>query len=78
MKSDPRDYKLDVAGLPRTESPLPSRPYLSVLFNCCRIYQRVYKDADGAGYTGRCPKCLRTIRFVIGPGGAPGRSFVVE
>ena len=84
MKSDPRDYKIDIAGLtpPAPASPAAAaasaRPYLSVLFNCCRVYQRVYKSDDGRSYAGRCPKCARTVRFVVGPGGTAGRSFVVE
>jgi hypothetical protein len=107
MKSDPRDYQLDISSLPKqtprpetradakavdprslagskAQYPVPpsqasgARPYLSILFSCCNVYQRVYRDPDGKHYTGRCPKCLSTIKFVIDPGGAAGRSFVVE
>ena len=39
MNADPRDYKLDLSSL-REESPQASapavRPYLSVLFACCK------------------------------------------
>lgn len=82
MKSDPRDYQLEISSLPKADAQAASssaaRPYLSVLFSCCQSYQRVYKSADGKVYAGRCPKCLRTVRFVVGPGGTSGRSFVVE
>ncbi|MDB5328123.1 MAG: hypothetical protein JWM57_3692 [Phycisphaerales bacterium] len=81
MKSDPRDYQLDISSIPKVNAgpaPVTTRPYLSVLFNCCKVYQRVYRDTEGSSYTGRCPKCLRTIRFVVGEGGTAGRSFVVE
>ena len=82
MKGDPRDYKLDISSLPPSgptaKIASTARPYLSVLFNCCRVYQRVYKSVDGSGYAGRCPKCGRTIRFVVGDGGTGERTFVVE
>ena len=82
MKSDPRDYKLEISSLPPSEPAADAAPagraYLSVLFNCCRVYQRVYKNADGSQYAGRCPKCGKTVRFVVGANGTGERSFVVE
>ena len=54
-----------------------NRPYLRVYFECCTIYQRIYRDRDGRAYSGRCPRCLRTIRFRVGPGGTASRDFVV-
>ncbi|MGC4032949.1 MAG: hypothetical protein QM754_14675 [Tepidisphaeraceae bacterium] len=54
------------------------RPFISVFFKCCSVYQRVYRNADGKTYTGRCPKCLGQVRFVVGDGGTGERSFVVE
>ena len=80
MPSDPRDYKLDIAGLnqPDASAPKSARPFISVLFNCCRVYQRIYRSADGKSYEGRCPKCRRSIRFDVGTGGTTERSFVVE
>jgi len=81
MSDDDRP-KLDItdvpARAPASSAPQSQRPYLSVMFNCCKIYQRVYQNPDGETYQGRCPKCLRTIRFVVGPGGTNERSFVVE
>jgi hypothetical protein len=83
MASDPRDYKLDVAGLGRAE---PSgegegatpRPFLGVKFNCCGVYQRVYRSADGRFYRGRCPRCMRAVEFKVGEGGSDSRFFVVD
>ena len=82
MKSDPRDYKLDISSLPPRDAGAKGaavgRPYLSVMFKCCQVYQRVYRNAAGTAYEGRCPKCSRTIRFVVGEGGSGERTFVVE
>lgn len=57
---------------------LTGRPYLQILFDCCKVYQRVYRDAEKPFYQGRCPRCLRTIRFAIRPDGTPARGFVVR
>ena len=84
MTSDPRDYKLDISGPgdPGASSRQPSgaapRPYLSVHFACCGAYQRIYRDADGKHYQGRCPRCARPVRFVVGEGGTATRCFIVS
>lgn len=85
MKSDPRDYFLDIRS---TELNLPDRatveadekgrPFLSVMFSCCKVYQRVYKSPTEDHYAARCPKCLRSINFRVGDGGTAQRAFIVE
>ena len=82
--SDPRDYKLDVTGVTPAQGPAASggargaRPYLSVQFACCGVYQRVYGHPDGRRYSGRCPRCGRAVVFPVGEGGTSSRSFVVS
>ena len=89
--SDPRDYKLDISsgegdGAPQsprtavrgTPEGSAARPYLSVHFACCGVYQRVYRDRDGTTYQGRCPRCATPVKFVVGHGGTSARSFVVR
>lgn len=85
MKSDPRDYFLDIRS---AELKLPDRatvgaddsgrPYLMVMFTCCKVYQRVYKAPGEPNYVARCPKCLRSINFRVGEGGTSQRAFIVE
>ena len=79
MPSDPRDYKLDLS--PAAAPPSPGhakRPFLSVHFACCGAYQRIYRDADGKQYSGRCPRCGRPVRFPVGQGGTAARFFTVR
>ena len=53
------------------------RPFLSVHFACCNVYQRIYRNADGKSYQGRCPRCGKPVKFEVGPGGTDCRSFTV-
>jgi hypothetical protein len=53
------------------------RPFLSVQFACCGVYQRIYKTADGMSYQGRCPRCGKPVKFAIGEGGTSSRAFIV-
>ena len=78
MKGDPRDYKLDLStAATGPAAPTTGRPFLSVHFACCGAYQRVYRDADGKTYRGRCPRCAKAVRFVVGEGGTSSRCFTV-
>ena len=80
--SDPRDYKLDISSLPKSDdAPKPTataKPYLSVLFECCGVYQRIYRSADGAAYRGACPKCGLPVNFAVGEAGTSARFFRVR
>lgn len=80
MPLDPRDYKLDLSTGPKQPAPpVPTgRPYLSVHFACCGLYQRIYRDPKTIEYRGRCPKCGKSVRFVVGDGGSDSRTFVVR
>lgn len=79
--SDPRDYKLEISSLGQGDGPpvqSTPRPFLSVLFECCGVYQRVYRDADGAAYNGRCPRCGSPVTFHVGASGTSSRFFRVR
>jgi hypothetical protein len=78
---DPRDYKLDIAALHDAAQAAGSgdaRPFLSVRFACCNVYNRIYRNAGATRYEGRCPRCGRPARFLVGDGGTDARFFVVD
>ena len=52
-----------------------TKDFVGVMFTCCNVYGRVYKNKEGTAYVGRCPKCLRPVRLKIGEGGVDSRFF---
>jgi hypothetical protein len=85
MKDD-RDYKLDLSGAASGDTspqspanpPPTARPFISVQFDCCNVYLRIYRSADGTAYRGRCPKCGKPVHFAVGQGGTDARVFRVS
>ncbi|MGA1202986.1 MAG: hypothetical protein ACO4BJ_08385 [Planctomycetota bacterium] len=41
------------------------RYWVSVHFRCCQVYTRVYFRQGQTETQGRCPRCLRIVRFRI-------------
>lgn len=56
----------------------PPRVWVSVHFRCCNVYQRVYFARGAVEAVGRCPSCLREIRFRLDENAEPGRFFSAE
>ena len=78
MTDDP-PYRLDIEGVspdePSGGSPAGERLWLGIVFECCQVYARVYRERSATTYEGRCPKCLRQVRLRVGPGGTDSRFF---
>ena len=52
--------------------------FLGVIFQCCNVYGRLYKNKEETYYTGKCPKCLKSVKVKIGEGGTKERFFKVD
>ena len=86
MSPDPEDI-LDLSEEASRQSPpdtsaeqaehssMQGRPWISVYFECCNVYARIYRDADGTAYTGWCPRCAGKVTVRIGPDGTSTRMF---
>ena len=51
------------------------KPFLGVYFMTCNSYGRLYKNADGTAYEGRCPRCGSFCKVGVGEGGTNERFF---
>lgn len=86
LRMDSPSYYVEISGLDAAETPdKPThqssgerRPWVGVRFDCCGVYARVYRNAEGTAYIGRCPRCTKRVRMTIGPGGTASRFFVAE
>ncbi|MCH7993063.1 MAG: hypothetical protein IIB57_01315 [Planctomycetes bacterium] len=54
------------------------RPWVGIHFNCCAVYSRIYRNADGTAYRGACPRCCRPVMLRVGSEGTDARFFVAE
>ena len=80
----PPPYRVDVDGVEdrtgRTSgrANLRGRPWVGIHFDCCGVYTRIYRNAAGTAYEGRCPCCLRKVQLRVGPDGTDARFFTAQ
>jgi len=51
------------------------KKFLGIHFECCNVYRRIYLNKDLNAYEGRCPKCQRSVKVLVGPNGTDQRFF---
>ena len=54
------------------------RKFLGVMFECCKVYARLYINKEETAYSGRCPRCASPLEVKIGPGGTDNRFFTAS
>lgn len=57
---------------------LAGAPSLQVYFQCANAYTKVFRRPEADAYLARCPKCGKSMRFAVGPGGTATRAFTVS
>jgi hypothetical protein len=80
--ADRRDI-VDIAGVSGSTEPAPKkgpsgRPWLSIWFQCCNVYGRIYRNDAETAYDGRCPRCGAPVRAKIGRDGTTQRMFIAS
>ena len=63
---------------PASNTSTSSRPFLGVHFVRCRVYSRIYRNAPGTAYAGRCPRCGARLEIAIGAQGIGNRFFLFD
>jgi hypothetical protein len=54
------------------------RKFLGVVFQCCKVYARVYINKEKTAYKGMCPRCGKHLELKIGLGGTDTRFFTAS
>jgi hypothetical protein len=59
------------------EEGAPTRQFIGVNWECCKIYSRIYLNRKGTAFVGWCPKCARRVQINVSPVGSKSRFFNV-
>lgn len=44
---------------------MAGKKFIGVLFRCCNVYGRAYKNGAGTAFEGTCPACRKRVRVPI-------------
>ena len=84
MPQEDADYIVELSGQvpvsgphiePQESATVKSKQFVSVEFVCCNAFARIYINSGKDAYEGNCPKCLKPLKLLIGPGGTDNREF---
>ncbi len=53
------------------------RPFVGIVWECCKVYSRVYLNRRGTAYVGWCPRCGKRVQMNVSPTGSTSRFFNV-
>jgi len=54
------------------------REFIGVIFQCCRVYSRIYLDKKKKMFAGHCPRCGAKLNILISDSGSESRFFVAS
>lgn len=54
------------------------RPFVGIVFKCCGVYARIFRNEEATAYEGHCPSCGRPVRIPIHPRGTKRRFFAAR
>lgn len=56
---------------------MAKRPFVGVMFRCCKVYGRAYLTVDKRQFEARCPRCYQMVILQVSSQGSEGRFFSV-
>lgn len=56
---------------------MAKRPFVGVLFRCCKVYGRAYLAADKSKFEARCPRCYQAVILQVSAQGSDSRFYSV-
>ncbi len=54
------------------------RPFIGMMFKCCKVYSRIYLNRKGTAFVGWCPKCAEKVEVLVSKDGSDSSFFSTE
>lgn len=51
------------------------RPFLGIMFQCCKVYQRIYLNRAETAFVGWCPRCKKKVEVKVSKDGSRSKFF---